>query len=156
MELERLLKYVKIFFLTIVYIVFSAAMLVIILDIFGYGITLAGCTGSMEPYITCGCPIIYKKLNIRSGGNMFLSTEENLKEFYKELRNYYSWIKEEVQVGDVISYRYKRPYYTLHRVVAKCENGVITKGDAVDQLDFPIDECIPYDAIIFKVVWKLC
>ena len=55
--------------------------------------------------------------------------------------------KNKYDVGDVITYK-KKDYYITHRIIKKKDNGIVTKGDANNVEDEPIE----VDSIVGKVI----
>lgn len=126
------------------------------MGVYVFGITTN--TGSMKPYISDFCVLInkqYSDLEMISYGAQSIMMNESASNaavmgVYDRL---HKWKKEDIKIGDVISYR--SPYYGIigHRVVAECEGGVITKGDANKYED---NFCVPYGLINTKLLYKLC
>ena len=111
----------------------------------GYEIKSMTCfTESMKPILDCRDIVLYKRLD---KFEIFSHKYVNGEGLGAE-RNY-SYIENEIEVGDIIIFYYDG--LVVHRVIGKCEDGFITKGDN----NWVSDGCIPYERIIGKVVWYL-
>jgi signal peptidase I len=108
-------------------------------NFFGYDISLAACSGSMEPTIKCGCLLL---------GRDYLFPK------YSDFANYeiINKIKNDIKAGDIIYFQGDFGTIIIHRVLSVEESCVITKGDN----NSAADGCIPFSSIIGKLIWKGC
>lgn len=115
-------------------------------------------TGSMKPYIGDFCIMIQKQYS--DFGKLvyfFQSVKMNENESNSALADNYNSLdrykESDIKIGDVVNYR--NPYFglILHRVVGKCGDGLIIKGDANEYED---NICVPYGLINTKLVYKFC
>jgi len=131
---------------------------IFLLEIFGLSFGIAGCTNSMHPNIKCGSLYLSKSYNspislLASFQNYSNSSPYEVAEntFRSDLKN-----------GDIISYAVcdskGKVRNAFHRIIDdNCEvkyakmtlRGVVTKGDAIDE----IDGCIPHYSINYKMIW---
>lgn len=134
-----------------------------VIQYFGYGFSSVGCTGSMDPSISCHCPILLKYYDSAFEQLIDPRRNEN-KSSYEIVENI---IIENIEVGDVVVFE-SCSGRIIHRVIDNnCEfkyyvqeldrnitlKGVETMGD--NNLNIS-DGCIPYYKIRSKLLWKGC
>ncbi len=112
---------------------------------FGYRLSFAAKTGSMQPNITDNCMMVYKTFVMDLGDRTtpaVWAAEDRQKE----------WVLRNIHIGDIVAYQ--DGMFTIdHRVIDHCSGGFVTKGDANPRPDY---DCVLYKNVVGKLVWKLC
>ena len=123
----------------------------------GYSINIVGNTGSMEPSLKFGC-IVVEKNYVSSDGLLSFGddTLKNSMTFWLATQELQLSKMSEIEIGDIVTYRYWAPYSVTHRVINVSMEGVQVKGDANYAPDFPVDVWIPWWAVETKTVDAFC